>query len=47
MQNMLGNAATIKTQGAFYMPEGEARVSEIDVRDIARVAAIALIQTGP
>ena len=46
MQNMLGNAASIKTQGAFYMPEGEARVSEIDVRDIARVAAIALTQPG-
>ncbi|HLJ56188.1 MAG TPA: NAD(P)H-binding protein, partial [Chthonomonadaceae bacterium] len=46
MQNMLANAATIKSQGAFYMPAGEARVAEIDVRDIARVAAAALTEPG-
>ncbi|HLK56920.1 MAG TPA: SDR family oxidoreductase [Chthonomonadaceae bacterium] len=46
MQNMLGNAATMKAQGAFYMPAGEARVSEIDVRDIARVAAVTLTSEG-
>ena len=38
-------AGTIKTQGAFYLPTGEARISHVDVRDIAAVAAKAL--TGP
>jgi len=46
MQNMLGNAPTIKSQGAFYAPHGDARVAEIDFRDIAKVAAIALTEEG-
>jgi len=46
MQNMLGNAPTIKSQSAFYAPHGDARVAEIDFRDIARVAAIALTEDG-
>lgn len=46
MQNMLGNAATIKSQGAFYLPAGDAKVAEIDFRDIARVAAVALTEVG-
>jgi len=46
MQNMLGNAPTIKNQGAFYAPHGDARVAEIDFRDIARVAAITLTEEG-
>jgi uncharacterized protein YbjT (DUF2867 family) len=46
MQNMLGNAATIKSQGAFYLPAGDARVAEIDCRDIASVAAVALTEDG-
>src|SRR5919198_907394 len=33
----------IKTQGAFYAPAGDAKVSFVDVRDIAAVAAQALI----
>src|ERR671930_466480 len=32
----------IKTQGAFYVPAGDAKVSFVDVRDIAAVAAQAL-----
>jgi len=39
-------AQTIKTQGAFYLPAGEARISHIDVRDIASVAAKVLTETG-
>ena len=46
MQNMLSNAATIKSQSAFYIPAGDARVAEIDVRDIARVAAVVLTEEG-
>jgi len=46
MQNMLANAAIIKSQGAFYLPAGDARVAEIDVRDIARVAAVTLLEDG-
>jgi uncharacterized protein YbjT (DUF2867 family) len=33
----------IKTQGAFYAPAGDAKVSFVDVRDIASVAVQALI----
>jgi uncharacterized protein YbjT (DUF2867 family) len=44
-QNMLWSAATIKGQGAFYLPMGDARQSLVDVRDIASVAVRAL--TGP
>jgi uncharacterized protein YbjT (DUF2867 family) len=47
MQNMSSfYAQTIKTQGAFYLPAGEARISHIDVRDIASVAAKVLTETG-
>jgi len=46
MQNMLANAGTIKAEGKFYLPAGDARVAEIDYRDIARVAAVALTQPG-
>lgn len=46
MQNMLGNAPMIKGQGAFYFPTGEARISEIDVRDIGAVAAAVLTEEG-
>jgi len=47
MQNT-GNyfAGTIKSQGAFYQPTGDARVSQVDVRDIAAVAAKALTEAG-
>jgi uncharacterized protein YbjT (DUF2867 family) len=37
---------TIRAQGAFYLSCGDARVSFVDVRDIARVAALALTTDG-
>jgi uncharacterized protein YbjT (DUF2867 family) len=47
MQNFLTfDAPTIRSEGAIYAPAGDARVSHIDVRDVARVAAAALIQPG-
>jgi uncharacterized protein YbjT (DUF2867 family) len=46
MQNMLSSAPTIQAQGAFFLPAGEARVSEIDYRDIAKVASVALTEEG-
>lgn len=45
MQNLLGQAQSIRSQGAFYLPGGDARVSDIDVRDIGRAAA-AVLTTG-
>lgn len=43
MQNFAGHlAATIRAQGAIYLPAGDAKISHIDVRDIAAVAAQAL-----
>lgn len=39
-------ADTIKSQGAFYLPSGDARVSHVDVRDIAAVAVEALTRPG-
>jgi uncharacterized protein YbjT (DUF2867 family) len=45
-QNLLWSAATIKDQGAFYLPVGEARQSLVDVRDIAAVAVAVLTGSG-
>lgn len=43
MQNVISyNGQTINTQNAFYGSEGDGRVSQIDVRDIAAVAVKAL-----
>jgi uncharacterized protein YbjT (DUF2867 family) len=43
MQNYVNNAAaTIKSQNAFYLPQGDGKISLIDTRDIATVAAIVL-----
>ncbi len=42
MQNMLGNAATIKQQGVFYGAAGNGKFSMVDVRDIAAIAAVIL-----
>ena len=36
----------IKTQGAFYVPAGDAKVSFVDVRDIAAIAVQCLITTN-
>jgi len=47
MQNMVNyNAPTINTQNAFYGSEGDGRVSQIDIRDVAAVAVKALTEDG-
>jgi len=47
MQNMVNyNAASINTQNAFYGTEGDGRVSQIDIRDVAAVAVKALTEDG-
>jgi uncharacterized protein YbjT (DUF2867 family) len=46
MQNILMSAPTIKEKGLFYGPLGEAKVSYVDARDIASVAAAALTEDG-
>jgi uncharacterized protein YbjT (DUF2867 family) len=39
-------SATIKAQNAFYLPLGEGKISFIDIRDVAAVAAEILTQGG-
>jgi uncharacterized protein YbjT (DUF2867 family) len=48
MQNYLafGTPETIKGQGAFYAPMGDAKISVIDTRDISSVAARVLVESG-
>jgi uncharacterized protein YbjT (DUF2867 family) len=47
MQNMvIYNSATINTQNAFYGTEGDGRISQIDLRDVAAVAVKALTEDG-
>ena len=46
MQGMLAFAPSIQSQGRFYAPAGDARVSLVDVRDIAAVAAATLTNPG-
>ncbi|MDQ2871474.1 MAG: SDR family oxidoreductase [Acidobacteriota bacterium] len=46
MQNYLTQAATIKGQGAFYLPSGGSKYSLIDARDVGAVAARVLTATG-
>jgi len=46
MQGLLGFAPTIKSQGRFYAAIGDAKVSVVDVRDIASAAAAALTGGG-
>lgn len=46
MQGLLNFQSTITTQSSFYAAAGDAKVSAIDVRDIADVAAAALTGTG-
>jgi len=46
MQGLLGFRSTIIPQRCFFAPAGDARVSIVDVRDIAAVAATALTQSG-
>lgn len=47
MQNFaVYQGATIRAQSAFYDALGDARISHVDVRDIARVAVKALTENG-
>lgn len=46
MQGLLNFRSTIATQNAFYVAAGDAKVSTVDVRDIAEVAVAALTETG-
>jgi len=46
MQTYLTNAESVKRDAALYMPMGNGRVSLIDVRDIAAVAAACLEELG-
>ncbi|NMO14224.1 SDR family oxidoreductase [Pyxidicoccus fallax] len=47
MQNFVNHmAGTLKAQGAIYQPAADTRISHVDVRDIARVAARALTASG-
>jgi uncharacterized protein YbjT (DUF2867 family) len=45
MQALLNFRSTIASQGTFYAPAGDARISIIDVRDIASVAVAALTRS--
>jgi uncharacterized protein YbjT (DUF2867 family) len=46
MQGLLSFRSTITSQNAFYAAIGDAKVSVVDVRDIAEVAVVALTETG-
>ncbi len=46
MQGLLNFRSTIAAQNAFYAAAGDAKVSVVDVRDIAAVAVAALTETG-
>ena len=46
MQNTLMFAASIAKDGAFHAPMKEAKISLVDTRDIAAVAAVALTTAG-
>lgn len=46
MQGLYNFSGTISTEGVFYAPAGDAKVSVVDVRDIASVAAKVLTELG-
>lgn len=46
MQNILGGARTIASDGVLYMPFGDGRAGIIDVRDIVDVAVETLLSDG-
>ncbi len=46
MQGLLNFRSTIASQNAFYAAAGDAKVSIVDVRDIAEVAVAALTEPG-
>ena len=45
-QNFLGSANSIQTRNAFHAPAGEMKLSGVDVRDVAAVAARVLTEAG-
>jgi len=45
-QGLLAMADSIRATGTLFAPIGEARVSAVDVRDIAEVAAVTLTEPG-
>lgn len=45
-QGLLALAGSIRAESRFFAPIGDARVSAVDVRDIAEVAAAALTKPG-
>ena len=46
MQGLLAFRDSIVTQGKFFATAGDAKISAVDVRDIAEVAAVALAGAG-
>ncbi|PQJ26915.1 hypothetical protein BSZ35_18485 [Salinibacter sp. 10B] len=46
MQNLLGQAERIRSQGEIRAPSGEGRIPLVDIRDIADVAAQVLTEDG-
>jgi uncharacterized protein YbjT (DUF2867 family) len=46
MQNMRWFVPTIAQQGAFYNCVGDAKISHVDARDVAAVAAVCLSEAG-
>ncbi|GAB3538851.1 SDR family oxidoreductase [Spirosoma fluminis] len=46
MQGLLGFRKSIVGQGTFFASVGEARISAVDIRDIAAIAAAALTEFG-
>jgi uncharacterized protein YbjT (DUF2867 family) len=46
MQGLLGFRASILSQGKFFAAAGDARITAIDIRDIAAVAAVSLTEPG-
>lgn len=46
MQNNIRSAQTIAARGAIFVPQGDGRIGQIDIRDIAEVAAAVLTSTG-
>jgi len=46
MQNTITYMPTIKSEGKIYQPAGDAKISHVDVRDIAAVAVKALTEAG-
>ena len=41
-----GSCDSAQSQGAFYQPAADAKISHIDARDIARAAAVVLTKPG-